>query len=120
MASHFSDIGVSHWRLALELGPTPAATHDRAQDAGLDVAKGSIAGTLARMWSLVAFIALLLVFASTDDVGSFINPFLVVGGAIFATPHWLSGPSIASPFPKRRMGPNHDVPGPGIPDCVRV
>jgi general L-amino acid transport system permease protein len=36
------------------------------------------------MWSLVAFIALLLMFASTDDVGTLINPFLVVIGAAVA------------------------------------
>ena len=66
------------------LGTNSAASHDRAEDAGLVVEKGSIAGTLARMWSLVAFIALLLFFATTDDVGDFINPFLVVGGAVIA------------------------------------
>ena len=79
-----SQIVVFALAFGIGAGTNSAATHDRAQDAGLDVAKGSIAGTLARMWSLVAFIALLLAFASTDDVGSLINPFLVVGGAIFA------------------------------------
>jgi His/Glu/Gln/Arg/opine family amino acid ABC transporter permease subunit len=64
------------------LGTNSAASRDRAVDAGLEVQRGSIAGTLARMWSLVAFIALLLFFATTDDVGNFINPFLVVGGAM--------------------------------------
>ena len=64
------------------LGTNSAASRDRAEDAGLEVQRGSIAETLARMWSLVAFIALLLFFATTDEVGNFINPFLVVGGAM--------------------------------------
>ncbi len=64
------------------LGTNSAASRDRAEDAGLVVERGSVAGTLARMWSLVAFIALLLFFATTDDVGNFINPFLVVGGSM--------------------------------------
>jgi len=64
------------------LGTNSAASYDRAVDAGLDVEKGSIVETLTRMWSLVAFIALLLFFATTDDIGNFINPFLVVGGAL--------------------------------------
>jgi general L-amino acid transport system permease protein len=64
------------------VGTNSAASRDRAEDAGLEVQRGSIAQTLARMWSLVAFIALLLFFATTDDVGNFINPFLVVGGAM--------------------------------------
>ena len=64
------------------LGTNSAASRDRAEDAGLEVQRGSIAETMARMWSLVAFIALLLFFATTDEVGNFINPFLVVGGAM--------------------------------------
>ncbi len=64
------------------VGTNSAASRDRSEDAGLEVRRGSIAETLTRMWSLVAFIALLLFFATTDDVGNFINPFLVVGGAM--------------------------------------
>ena len=64
------------------LGTNSAASQDRAEDAGLGYERGSIVQTMARMWSLVAFISLLLFFATTDDVGNFINPFLVVGGAL--------------------------------------
>ena len=66
------------------LGTNSAATQDRADHAGLPYERGSIVETLARMWSLVAFIALLLFFATTDDVGNFFNPYLVVGGALLA------------------------------------
>lgn len=64
------------------LGTNSAAAKDRAEDAGLGFERSSLLETLARMWSLVAFIALLLFFATTDDVGNFINPLLVVGGAL--------------------------------------
>lgn len=65
-------------------GTSRASARDRAQDAGLPFQEESIRGTLARMWSLVAFIALLLYFATIDPAGNVINPFLVVGGAVVA------------------------------------
>jgi general L-amino acid transport system permease protein len=67
------------------LGTNRASTRDRAEDAGLPLVSDSVIETLVRMWSLVAFIALLLFFASTDDVGNLVNPFLVVAGAVVAT-----------------------------------
>lgn len=83
------------WRLVAQIiifglafgigaGTNSAATEDRAQDAGLRYEKSSITDTLKRMWTLVAFIALLLVFASSDDVGTIWGPFAVVGGAVVA------------------------------------
>ena len=79
-----SQIMLFAFAFGIGAGTNSAASRDRAEDAGLEVVKGSIVETLARMWSLVAFIALLLVFASTDDVGTLINPFLVVVGAVVA------------------------------------
>ena len=70
--------------LGIGVGTNSAASKDRAEDAGLPYEKGSIPKTLARMWSLVAFIGLLLFFASTDSLGSLLNPLLVVGGALVA------------------------------------
>ncbi len=80
------------WRLIAQLlifalafgvgaGTNTAATKDRAEDAGLPYEPESLMGTLKRMSSLVLFIAALLFLASTDDVGTFINPFLLVAGA---------------------------------------
>lgn len=63
-------------------GTRGASAKDAAADAGLPFVRESLIGTLRRMWSLVAFIGVLLVIASTDDVGNFINPFLVLGGAV--------------------------------------
>ena len=77
-----SQIMIFALAFGIGLGTNSAASQDRAEDAGLGYERGSIAGTLARMWSLVAFISLLLFFASTDDLGNFINPFLVVGGGL--------------------------------------
>ncbi|MFV1960984.1 MAG: amino acid ABC transporter permease [Acidimicrobiia bacterium] len=77
-----SQIMIFALAFGIGLGTNSAASHDRAQDAGLDVERGTIAGTLARMWSLVAFIGLLLFFATTDDMGNLINPFLFVGGGL--------------------------------------
>ena len=77
-----SQIMIFALAFGIGLGTNSAASQDRAEDAGLGYQRGSIAGTLARMWSLVAFISLLLFFASTDDLGNFINPFLVVGGGL--------------------------------------
>lgn len=77
-----SQIVVFAFAFGIGLGTNSAASQDRAADAGLNIEKGSIVETLTRMWSLVAFIALLLFFATTDDIGNFINPFLVVGGAL--------------------------------------
>lgn len=65
-------------------GTSRASARDRAHDAGLVFVEETISGTLARMWSLVAFIGLLLYFASIDDVGNLFNPFLVVIAAIVA------------------------------------
>lgn len=65
-------------------GTNTGAREDAANDAGLEFDRSTLLETLARMWSLVAFIGILLVFASTDDVGNLINPFLVVGGAVVA------------------------------------
>lgn len=80
------------WRLIAQLlmfalafgvgaGTNVAAAKDRAEDADLTYEPESVLGTLRRMWSLVLFIGALLFLASTDDVGNFINPFLLVGGA---------------------------------------
>lgn len=81
------------WRLVAQIilfalalgiggGTARAAARDRSVDAGLPYVEESILSSLARMWSLVGFIGLLLYFASTDGTGSLLNPFLVVGGAI--------------------------------------
>lgn len=63
-------------------GTSRASAHDRAQDAGLRYEEETVLGTLSRMWSLALFIGLLLYFASTDDVGTLINPYVVVIAAI--------------------------------------
>ena len=63
-------------------GTNTSATKDRAEDAGLPYERSRLVDTLKRMWSLVAFIGLLLFFASSDDVGNLINPLLVVGAAV--------------------------------------
>jgi general L-amino acid transport system permease protein len=62
-------------------GTARASARDRADDAGMNFVEESVRSTLARMWSLVAFIGLLLYFATIDDAGSLWNPFLLVGGA---------------------------------------
>lgn len=62
-------------------GTRGAAAKDAAEDAGLPYERESLGATLQRMWSLVAFIGVLLLIASLDDVGGFLNPFLVVVGA---------------------------------------
>lgn len=83
------------WRVVMQIimfglaigigaGTNTAAAEDRAEDAGLPFDRSTILETLKRMWTLVAFIGLLLVFASTDDVGSAWGPFAVVGGAVVA------------------------------------
>jgi general L-amino acid transport system permease protein len=83
------------WRLISQLilfalafgigaGTNTASRHDAAEDAGLTIEDVTFGDTLKRMWSLVFFIAVLLFFASTDDVGNFINPYLVVAGALGA------------------------------------
>ena len=77
-----SQIMLFAFAFGIGLGTSSAQREDRATDAGLPFDRGSIIETLVRMWSLVAFIALLLFFATTDDVGNFINPFLVVAGAL--------------------------------------
>ncbi len=63
-------------------GTASAAAKDRAEDAGLPYQRGSITDTLKRMWSMIGFIGLLLLFATTHDPGNPINPFLVVVGAV--------------------------------------
>lgn len=63
------------------LGTSTASSEDRAQDAGVVFERGTVLQALGRMWSLVAFIGLLLFLASTDDVGNLINPFLLIGAA---------------------------------------
>lgn len=68
----------------LGAGTNTASRRDAAQDAGLTFDRSGLVDTLKRMWSLVAFIGVLLWFASSDDVGNFINPFLVTGGALAA------------------------------------
>ena len=68
--------------LGIGAGTARASARDRAQDAGLPYRPDTLLETLKRMWSLVLFIGLLLYFASIDDLGSLINPFLLVGGAI--------------------------------------
>jgi len=65
-------------------GTARALARDRAEDAGLAFVEETVRGTLARMWSLVAFIGLLLYFASIDDTGNSWNPFLLVGAAAAA------------------------------------
>lgn len=62
-------------------GTARASARDRAEDAALAFVEESVRATLARMWSLVAFIGLLLYFATIDDSGNLWNPFLLVGGA---------------------------------------
>lgn len=59
-------------------GTASAAARDRAEDAGLPYERSRLTDTLKRMWSLIAFIGLLLVFATTHEAGNLINPFLVV------------------------------------------
>ena len=70
--------------LGVGIGTASGAAKDRAEDAGLPFQRGSLVGTAKRMWSLIVFIALLLFFASTDDVGSLINPFLLVAAVLVA------------------------------------
>ncbi len=65
-------------------GTASASARDRAEDASLAHERGSLTDTLKRMWSMIAFIVLLLVFATTHDPGSPISPFLVVFGAVLA------------------------------------
>ena len=83
------------WRLIVQIlifglafgmgaGTNSASTRDRAEDAALEYEQSGILGTMKRMWSLVAFIGLLLVFASTDDLGTLWAPFGVVGGVAVA------------------------------------
>lgn len=79
-------------------GTSRASAKDRAEDAGLPYEPESILGTLERMWSLVGFIVLLLYFASIDDVGNLINPFLLVGGAALLG---IVGFQLAKRFPRR-------------------
>lgn len=68
--------------LGIGAGTASAAARDRAEDAGLPYQQDSVTGLLRRMWSLVGFIVLLLVFATTHEPGSVWNPFLVVAGAV--------------------------------------
>lgn len=63
-------------------GTRSSSAHDAAKDAGLPFERESLLATLRRMWSLVAFIGVLLVMASTDDVGNLLNPFLVLAAAV--------------------------------------
>lgn len=77
-----AQIMIFAFAFGIGLGTSSATREDRAVDAGLEFERGTFLGTLTRMWSLVAFIALLLFFATTDKVGNFINPFLVVIGAL--------------------------------------
>ncbi len=83
------------WRLIVQIvvfglafgigaGTSAATRKDRSEDAGLPFEQGRVIDTLKRMWSLVAFIALLLFFATSDTVGEWWPPFAVVVGAIFA------------------------------------
>ena len=83
------------WRLIAQLiifalafgvgiGTSSASAQDRAEDAGLPYVRGSWLDTAKRMWSLIAFIGLLLYFASTDDVGNLLNPFLLVFATLAA------------------------------------
>ncbi len=64
------------------LGTNSAAVQDRAEDAGLPYERSSVLATVGRMWSLVVFLGILLWFASTDDVGGLLNPFLLIGAAV--------------------------------------
>ncbi|HUF95277.1 MAG TPA: amino acid ABC transporter permease [Acidimicrobiia bacterium] len=59
-------------------GTNTASTKDAAEDAGLLYSRGTVAGTLRRMWSLVLFIAILLYFTILDPAGNLLNPFLLV------------------------------------------
>ena len=63
-------------------GTNTSSAQDRAEDAGLPYERSRLVDTLKRMWSLVAYIGLLLFFASSDSVGNLINPLLVVGAAV--------------------------------------
>jgi len=60
------------------IGTSRAASIDRAKDAGLPVPESSVADTARRMWSLILFIVVLLLFATIDGTGSLLNPFLVL------------------------------------------
>jgi len=81
------------WRLTAQIlafalafgmaaGTSRASARDRAQEAGLPFHEETARATLARMWSLVGFIALLLYFATIDETGNPFNPFLLVGSAV--------------------------------------
>jgi general L-amino acid transport system permease protein len=62
----------------LGAGTNSASTRDAAEDAGLTYTKGTIFGTVRRMWSLALFISSLLYFATLDPAGTWYNPFLLV------------------------------------------
>jgi general L-amino acid transport system permease protein len=64
--------------LGIGAGTNAAARRDAAEDAGLPITQSSFLDTAKRMWSLGLFIASLLIFASTDEVGTFYGPFLLV------------------------------------------
>ncbi len=81
------------WRLVAQLllfalalgvgaGTTVASAKDRAQDAGLPYKEESIFDVAKRMWSIILFVGLLLYFASVDDLGSVLNPFLMMGAVL--------------------------------------
>lgn len=88
--------GDQQWRLIAQLllfglafgigaGTNSASTRDAAEDAGLPYRHGSILDTAKRMWSLILFIVVLLLFASVDDQGNLFNPFLLtLGVAVIA------------------------------------
>ena len=64
-------------------GTSRASARDRAQDAGLTFEEETIGrDSLSDVVTLVAFIGLLLYFASVDDAGNLLNPFLLVGAAV--------------------------------------
>lgn len=66
----------------IAIGTSRASARDRAEDAGLPFHTESVLATVARMWSLVAFIGLLLYFATINPAGNPLSPFLLVGGAV--------------------------------------
>ncbi|MGH3650226.1 MAG: amino acid ABC transporter permease [Acidimicrobiia bacterium] len=68
--------------LGVGAGTSRASARDRARDAGLTFHEESVRATFARMWSLVGFVALLLYFATVDEAGNLLNPFILVGGAV--------------------------------------
>lgn len=93
-----SQILIFAFAFGIGAGTGRAGAKDRAEDAGLPYEPESIKSTLARMWSLVGFVGLLLYFATIDDSGDVLKPFYLVGGAILLA---ILGFQIAKRVPRR-------------------